>query len=132
MYYITGYIIQYIILLGKEEKMARKMETLRGELAEDYLYEIINAHAGLSIYELAKFVGWSTGKVYHIVKALEQEGLVRTEKIEEGGRIKKQVYPVDWEELLPEDVKRNLFAKEVDKKSDKASAERHAPLIMTA
>jgi predicted transcriptional regulator len=112
--------------------MAKKMETLRGELAEDYLYEVVNDHAGLSIYELAKFVDWSTGKVYHIVKALEQEGLVRTEKLEEGGRIKKKVYPVDWEELLPEDVKRTLFAKGVDKESDKASAERHAPLIMTA
>lgn len=89
--------------------MAKKMETLRGELAEDYLYEIINAHTGLSIYELAKFLGWSTGKVYHIVKALEQEGLVRTEKLEEGGRIKKRVYPVDWEKLLPEDVKMLFF-----------------------
>ena len=89
--------------------MAKKMENLRSETAEDYLYEIINAHAGLSIYELAKFLGWSTGKVYHIVKALEQEGLVRTEKLEEGGRIKKKVYPVDWEELLPEDVKARLF-----------------------
>ena len=113
--------------------MAKKMENLRSETAEDYLYEIINAHAGLSIYELAKFVGWSTtGKVYHIVKALEREGLARTEKLEEGGRIKKKVYPVDWERLLPEDVKRNLFAKGVDKESDKASAERHAPLIITA
>jgi len=72
--------------------MAKKIGNLSGELAEDYLYEIINAHAGLSIYELAKFVGWSTGKVYHIVKALEQEGLVRTEKLEEGGRIKKKSY----------------------------------------
>ena len=99
--------------------MAKKIETLKGELAEDYLYEIINAHEGLSIYELAKFLGWSTGKVYHIVKALEQDGLVRTEKLEEGGRIKKKVYPVDWEKLLPEDVKTRLFhAPEVAQKEE--------------
>jgi len=88
--------------------MAKRIGNLRGELAEDYLYEIINAHEGLSIYELAKLVGWSTGKVYHIVKTLEQDGLVRTEKMEEGGRIKK-VYPVDWENLLPKDVKMLFF-----------------------
>jgi DNA-binding MarR family transcriptional regulator len=77
------------------------MKTLRGELAEYHLYGIIKAHTGLSIYELAKFVDWSKGKVYNIVKALEQEGLVRTEKIEEGGRIKRKVYPLDWERFLP-------------------------------
>jgi predicted transcriptional regulator len=90
--------------------MTKKIGNLSGELAEDYLYEVVNAHAGMSIYELAKLVGWSTGKSYHLVKALEEDGLVRTEKIEEGGILKKKVYPVDWEKLLPEDVKRTSFA----------------------
>ena len=62
------------------KNMGNKIRNLGGDLAEDYLYETINAHEGLSIYELAKFVGWSTGKAYHIVKVLEQDGLVRTEK----------------------------------------------------
>jgi DNA-binding PadR family transcriptional regulator len=53
-------------------------------------------------------VGWSTGKVYHIVKVLEDDGLVRTIKTEERGRIKRNVYPTSWKELLPEDVKNTL------------------------
>jgi len=112
--------------------MAKKIENLRGELAEDYLYEIINAHEGLSIYKLAKLVGWSTGKVYHIVKALEDDGLVRTEKIEEGGRIKKCIYPVDWEKLLPEDVKRTLFASRKGAEAEKGPhAKRRESLLVT-
>ena len=81
---------------------------LWGDFAVDYLYEFINENRGLSIYDLAKKLKWSTGKVYNIVKELEGVGLVRTEKIEEGGRIKKKVYPIDWKELLPEDVKKEL------------------------
>ncbi len=81
---------------------------IKGEIAEDYLYEFVNANKGLSIYKLSKRVGWSTGKVYNIVKVLEDDGLVRTIKTEEGGRIKRKVYPVDWKELLPEDVEKAL------------------------
>lgn len=112
--------------------MAKKRENLRGELAEDYLYEIINAHEGLSIYELAKLVGWSTGKVYHIVKALEDDGLVRTEKIEEGGRMKRKVYPVDWEQLLPEDVKSKLFAKHEESKDEHVTTGQQVSMTITA
>ena len=118
---------------GDARKMAKKVGNLKGELAEDYHYEVVNAHAGLSIYELAKMVGWSTGKVYHLVKALEQAGLVRSEKLEEGGRIKKQVYPVDWEKLLPDDVKSKLFAADKEREAEKeASPERHEPLRIPA
>ena len=85
---------------------------LKGEIAEDYLYEFVNANRGLSIYELSKKVGWSTGKVYNIVKVLEDDGLVRTIKIEERGRLKRKVYPTDWKELLPEEVQ-NAFKKTV-------------------
>ena len=57
-------------------------------------------------------MGWSTGKVYNIVKVLEDDGLVRTIKIEERGRLKRKVYPTDWKELLPEEVQ-NAFKKTV-------------------
>jgi len=81
---------------------------IKGEIAEDYLYEFVNAHSGLNIYELSKRLRWSTGKVYNIIKVLEEDGLVKTIKIEERGRIKRKVYPVDWKELLPEDVEKAL------------------------
>jgi len=78
---------------------------LKGKYAEDYIYEFVNKNRGLSIYEIAKKVGWSSGKVYNIVRSLEQAGLVKTELIVEGGRVKRKVYPTSWVELLPEDVK---------------------------
>ncbi|MDD4651829.1 MAG: winged helix-turn-helix domain-containing protein [Methanothrix sp.] len=47
----------------------------------DYdLYKSINKRPGYSIYELAKLMGWSSGKVYVSVQRLEKEGLVHTEK----------------------------------------------------
>ena len=110
--------------------MAKKIGNLSGELAEDYLYEVVNAREGLSIYELAKLVGWSTGKVHHIVKALEEDGLVRSEKIEEAGRLKKKVYPVDWENLLPEDVKRTLFADRKGVETEKEAQAKHRESLL--
>ncbi len=57
---------------------------------------------------------------------------MRTEREEESGRIKKKVYPVDWEKLIPEDVKRNLFVKEKDRGAEKApAAERREPMTIT-
>jgi predicted transcriptional regulator len=50
-------------------------------LDTDYdLYKVINKRPGYSIYELAKLMGWSSGKVYGSVQRLEKEGLVHTEK----------------------------------------------------
>jgi len=73
---------------------------VEGEFAEDYLYEFVNAHRGLSIYGLSKRLGWNLGKVYNIVNVLEEDGLVKTIEIVKGGRIKRKVYPVDWKELM--------------------------------
>ena len=81
------------------------MSVLEGIYAEDYLYEFVNENKGLSIYEIAKKLNWSTGKVHAIVKKLESIGLIRTEITVENNRVKRRVYPVSWESLLPEDVK---------------------------
>lgn len=86
----------------------RSKAVIDREAAEDYLYEFINANSGLSIYEIAKKLDWSTGKVYDIVKTMEDSGLITTQKSEENGRTKKRVYPTTWKELLPEDVKNKL------------------------
>jgi hypothetical protein len=68
--------------MGKEEIKSYAMKLkdvgaseeapkIKGELAEDYLYEFVNSNRGLSIYELSKRLGWSTGKVYNIITVLE-------------------------------------------------------------
>lgn len=82
---------------------------IKEELAEEYLYEFINANRGLSIYELPERFGWNFEEVHNVVKMLEEDGLIRTNESEEEEKRKRKVYPVGWEDLLPEDVKKSFF-----------------------
>jgi hypothetical protein len=108
-------------------KMAKWTEELRGGIAEDFLYEYINVHRGLSIYGLAQNLRWSTGKVHGIVERLEKNGLVRTDRVEERGRLIRKVYPVNWMELLPREVKKELYS-EKGHDRDKAPAKHSDPI----
>lgn len=80
--------------------MVCNIATARGVYSEDTLYEFVNKYRGLSIYEIAKKLGWSCGKVHGIVKRLEEKGLVKTVVAIENNRVKRKVFPVDWIELL--------------------------------
>jgi DNA-binding Lrp family transcriptional regulator len=82
---------------------------IKEELAEDVLYEFINANRGLSIYEISERLGWNAEEVYNMVKRLEDDGLILTDESEEEEKRKRKVYPVGWKDLLPEDVKRVFF-----------------------
>ena len=74
---------------------------ITGGLDTDYdLYKVINKRPGHSIYELAKEIGWSSGKVYGSVKRLEKEGLVHTEMGVRGGRSILKVCAADWSEFF--------------------------------
>jgi predicted transcriptional regulator len=74
---------------------------IAGGLDTDYdLYKVINKKPGHSIYELAKEMGWSSGKVYGSVQRLEKEGLVHTEKDIRGGRSILKVHAADWSEFF--------------------------------
>ena len=83
---------------------------IKGELAEEYLYEFVNANRGLSIYELSERLGWKAEELHNLVKRLEEGGLIRTDESEEE-ELKRKVYPVGWKDLLPEDVKKSFFGK---------------------
>jgi len=56
---------------------------------------MINRKPGASVYELAKELGWSSGKVYGSVQRLEKDSLIRTEKAERDGRSGLKVKPVE-------------------------------------
>ena len=79
---------------------------VREGLDTDYeLYRVINRKPGASVYELAKELGWSSGKVYGSVRRLEKDSWIRTEKAERDGRSVLKVKPVEWFEFLtPEEV----------------------------
>jgi len=67
----------------------------------DYkLYEVINKKPGSSAYDLAKELGWSSGKVYGSARRLEKDNWVRIEKAERGGRSVLKITPVRWYEFL--------------------------------
>lgn len=83
---------------------------IKEELAEDVLYEFINANRGLSIYELSERLGWNVEEVHGIIERLEEDGLIRINE-SEGEKRKRKVYPVGWKDLLPEDVKKSFSGK---------------------
>ncbi|MCW3130340.1 MAG: MarR family transcriptional regulator [Methanophagales archaeon] len=84
---------------------------IKGELAEEYLYEFVNANRGLSIHEISERLGWSAEEVHDIIERLEDDGLIRINESEEGDKLKRKVYLVGWKDLLPEDVKKSFFGK---------------------
>jgi predicted transcriptional regulator len=92
-------------LLGAAATMNKPTEAIDARITEgldtDYdLYKVINKRPGYSVYELAKLMGWSSGKVYGSVQRLEKEGLVHTEKDIRGGRSILKVQAADWSEFF--------------------------------
>lgn len=83
---------------------------IKGELAEEYLYEFVNSNRGLSIHEFSERLGWNAEELHNVVKRLEEGGLIRTDESEEE-ELKRKVYLVGWKDLLPEDVKKSFFGK---------------------
>ncbi len=75
----------------------------RHGIAEDTdweLYEWIEEHPNLSIYELAKSINWSHGKVYSSVKRLTDDGLVNVQKAIRNGRSVSIVTYKKWQEFF--------------------------------
>lgn len=73
-------------------------------LDTDYeLYRVINKKPGYSIYELAKEMGWTSGKVHGSVRRMEKEGLVHTKRENRAGRTVLKVRAADWSEFFTEE-----------------------------
>ena len=91
---------------GTNVMRAARDARVREGLDTDYeLYRVINRKPGASVYELAKELGWSSGKVYGSVRRLEKDSWIRTEKAERDGRSVLKVKPVEWFEFLtPEEI----------------------------
>ncbi|MGV8089095.1 MAG: MarR family transcriptional regulator [Methanothrix sp.] len=84
---------------------ATLVRTARAEDDEWDLYEKISEAPNLNVYELAKRMGWSTGKTRGAVKRLEEEGLIKIEKSLRNGRAVGLVTATPWEEILtPEEL----------------------------
>jgi predicted transcriptional regulator len=86
-------------MFSKTIQAVRKREALAEDVDWD-LYKWIEGHPGLSIYELAKSIGWSHGKVYSSVKRLEKDGLVKVDKAIRNGRSVSIVTYRKWQEFF--------------------------------
>ncbi|GAH96036.1 unnamed protein product [marine sediment metagenome] len=84
---------------------------MKGDFAEECLYEFVNSDRGLSIYEISERLGWKAEEVYNMFKRLEEDGVIRINESEEEEKRKRKVYPVGWKDLLPEDVKKGFSEK---------------------
>ena len=84
----------------KALEKAKAARLKKSEDTDDELYTLINEHSGESGYELAKLAGWSPGKVHASIQRLERDGMIKSEKIVEGGRVKLVVEPKKWWEFF--------------------------------
>ena len=94
-----------------KQKTGNNMQAARDARARersdtDYrLYEVITKKPGSSAYDLAKELGWSSGKVHGSVRRLEKDNWVRIEKAERDGRSVLKITSVKWHEFLtPEEI----------------------------
>jgi DNA-binding MarR family transcriptional regulator len=91
--------VEQLIMFSKTIQAVRRREALAEDVDWD-LYKWIEGHPGLNIYELAKSIGWSHGKVYSSVKRLEQDGLVKVERVIRNGRSASMVTSRKWQEFF--------------------------------
>ena len=85
-----GRNIQHAIEAVKEKGVDTDLE----------LYDKIEEIPGNSIYQLAKEMGWTTGRAYTAARRLERAGMVHIEKAEKNGRAVLIVKPKAWHEYF--------------------------------
>ncbi|MGA9099752.1 MAG: winged helix-turn-helix domain-containing protein [Methanotrichaceae archaeon] len=98
--------------------MARNARLEKGGDTDYELYEHISEHPGLSAYEYAKVSGWSIGRTHSSIKRLEKKGLIKTEHVVEGSRVKLVARPKPWQEFFTkeelEEMKQSGFWDELE------------------
>ena len=92
-------------------EMRTKAE-IREDDAEDYIYEIVNSHSDFSIHDLSEILGWSTDKVSHAIKKLEEDSLIEKDRSVEEERTQAKNRPIGWDRPLSDDaMKDNAIGK---------------------
>jgi DNA-binding MarR family transcriptional regulator len=85
-------------------KATQKRRDLSGETYWK-LYEKVDDNPGLSVYELAKLMNWTPGRVHGSVMRLVEKELMKTERATRGGRSVLLVVPKEWWEFFtPEEL----------------------------
>ncbi len=98
-------------------KATQKRRDLSGETDWE-LYEKVDDNPGLSVYELAKLMDWTPGRVHGSVTRLEKKGLVKTERAVRGGRAVLLVVPKEWWEYFTPDELAEMESPEFIEETD--------------
>ena len=77
---------------------AIKKRELIGRMTDMELLHYLEANPGKTLYEIAKALNWSTGKVQGSLRRLEDD--LTVEVVEEKGRLKKRYYVKKVEDFL--------------------------------
>jgi DNA-binding MarR family transcriptional regulator len=97
-------VIQYNVMEYRTQR-ATEARRERGAGTDYDLYEMISDHPGSSSYELAKLMGWTTGRTRSAIDRLERKGLIKVERAVRDGRSVLSVVPKPWQEFLtPEEL----------------------------
>ena len=70
----------------------------QGLITDITLYNFICEHENLNMFQIAKKLGWSSGKVQWSVKRLENENMIKSELIYNTDRPKRIIKPIKWHE----------------------------------
>ena len=77
-----------------------RIRGLRAEAKKTELMYYIEKNPGLSVYELAKKIGWSSGRVRYYVMKLLEGNEVRIKTVKSSERVKKLFYPIEWTKMI--------------------------------
>ena len=72
-----------------------KKET-QGRITDIELYEFICKNEGMNMFEIARELKWSTGKVQLSVRRLEERNIIESEVVFNSSKPKRIIKPKKW------------------------------------
>jgi DNA-binding Lrp family transcriptional regulator len=85
-------------MIKKLSELGARARIEIGEASDKALLEKARQHAGLTIYELSKELGWTKGRVQGSVNRLLELNLIRKKKVVLNDRILTKIFPADYKE----------------------------------
>lgn len=79
-----------------------------GDKNMNELFDFLAENEGLSMYAIAKKIGWSVGKVSYTIGKLEELGVIKKVAIVEDNVCKLLVFTKEWKDMLPEESLKEL------------------------
>ena len=79
-----------------------------GDKNMNELFDFLAENEGLSIYGIAKKIGWSVGKTSYTIGKLEELGVLKKVGVVEDNVFKLLIFTKEWYDMLPEESLKEL------------------------